>query len=63
MDFFISLFSKIDVLPDWVVYSLSFLVYDTLKIWILLILITHFMSTMRWYLPIDRMRNFLVSQR
>lgn len=63
MDFFISLFSKIDVLPDWAVHSLSFLVYDTLKIWILLILITHFMSMMRWYLPMDRVRKFLVSRR
>lgn len=63
MNFFIDLFSKISVLPDGAVHSLSFLVYDTLKIWILLLLITHFMSTMRWYLPMDRVRNFLVSRR
>ncbi|MBT3349639.1 permease [bacterium] len=63
MQFFLDQFSKISTLPDWATGALSFFVYDTLKIWILLLLITHFMSALRWYLPMDRVQKFLTSRR
>lgn len=57
---------------DWVIYtilgvqeqsrlgqSLSFFVYDTIKILILLFLITFLMGIVNSYFPIERIRNFL----
>ncbi|NCN99719.1 permease [Candidatus Falkowbacteria bacterium] len=43
--------------------SLEFFVYDTLKILLLIVVITHFMSWLRYYLPIEKLRDFLVSRR
>jgi len=40
-----------------------FFIYDTLKILFLIIFITHFMSFFRFYLPIEKLRNFLSSRR
>lgn len=59
-------------LADWLIYSflnikkdshlgdaLNFFVYDTIKILILLFLITFVMGIVNAYFPIDRIRNFL----
>ena len=66
------MFDWIQILADWLVYqvfgiaqnshlgsSLSFFIYDTLKILILLFLITFVMGIVNSYFPIDRIRNFL----
>jgi uncharacterized membrane protein YraQ (UPF0718 family) len=43
--------------------SMQFFVYDTVKIFLLLIIITHGMSLLRIYLPVSKMRNFLHTRR
>lgn len=43
--------------------AVEFFIYDTLKILILMIFITHLMSAFRYYLPIERLRNFLVKKK
>ncbi|MBU0766698.1 permease [Patescibacteria group bacterium] len=40
-----------------------FFLYDSIKILLLLIVITHFMSLLRYYLPIEKMRAFLTSHK
>jgi uncharacterized membrane protein YraQ (UPF0718 family) len=41
----------------------SFFLYDTIKIIFLLLLITHFMSLLRFYLPFGKIRNFLTKHK
>lgn len=66
------MFDLIQQFADWLVYqalgiakdshlgsSLNFFVYDTLKILLLLFLITFLMGIVNSYFPIDRVRNFL----
>lgn len=61
---------------DWLVYSIigldgttalggavNFFVYDSIKILILLFLISSIMGIVNAYFPIDRLRNYLVSHR
>src|SRR3989339_1348931 len=43
--------------------SVHFFVYDTLKIFFLIIIITHIMSLLRYYLPIEKLRDFLISHK
>ncbi len=43
--------------------ALEFFVYDTLKIFFLILIITHLMSLLRYYLPIEKLRGFLVSHK
>ncbi|OGI35666.1 MAG: permease [Lentisphaerae bacterium RIFOXYA12_FULL_48_11] len=43
--------------------SINFFVYDSIKIIVLLLVITHFMSLMRYYLPIEKLRDFLASHK
>lgn len=37
----------------------EFFIYDSIKIFILLIILTHLMSLLRFYLPIEKVRDFL----
>lgn len=66
------MFDWIQDFADWLIYnvlqitqesklgdSLNFFVYDTLKILILLFLITSLMGIVNSYFPIDKIRNFL----
>lgn len=66
------MFEWLQHLADWLIYSalgissqshlgaaLNFFVYDTLKILILLFLITFLMGILNSYFPIERIRNFL----
>jgi len=39
--------------------SIQFFFYDTFKIFVLMLFITHFMSALRYYLPIEKLRDFL----
>jgi uncharacterized membrane protein YraQ (UPF0718 family) len=63
-------------LADWLIYSvfgvdshsklgdaLTFFVYDTLKIFILLALITLFMGTINSYFPVDKVRDYLTKRK
>ncbi len=43
--------------------SVHFFVYDSLKIITLIIIITHFMSLLRYYLPIEKLRDFLTRHK
>ncbi len=43
--------------------SMEFFLYETIKIFLLLLVITHLMGVLRFYLPIERMRSFLASRR
>ncbi len=43
--------------------SVQFFIYDTLKILTLLLVVTHFMSLLRYYLPIEKIRDFLASHK
>ena len=42
--------------------AVQFFVYDSLKILALIIVITHVMSALRYYLPIEKLRDFLTSR-
>lgn len=42
--------------------AIHFFIYDTLKIFILMLIITHLMSLLRYYLPINKLRDFLASK-
>ena len=66
------MFDWIQSLADWLIFSvfqitqgsklgdaLNFFVYDTLKILLLLFLITMIMGAVNSYFPVDRVRNFL----
>ena len=66
------MFDWIQYFSDWLIYrifsiaqgsklgdALNFFVYDTLKILILLFLITMVMGVVNSYFPVDRIRNFL----
>lgn len=61
---------------DWLVYTvlnlnpqshlgemINFFIYDSLKIIALLLMITFFMSWLRYYLPIERIKDFLASHK
>ena len=67
-----NIFYPIELFSNWLTYNvvsleintpqaeiLNFFIYDILKILILLIIITHIMSALRYYLPINKFRNFL----
>ncbi|MFP4092769.1 MAG: permease [Cyclobacteriaceae bacterium] len=66
------MFDGIQSLADWLVYSLlgigadthlgtalNFFVYDTIKILLLLFLITFLMGIVNTYFPVERLKNFL----
>jgi len=43
--------------------SINFFVYDSIKIILLLLVINYFMAIVRYYLPIEKIRNFLSSRK
>jgi len=43
--------------------SINFFVYDSLKILLLLLVINYFMAIVRYYLPVEKLRDFLASRR
>jgi uncharacterized protein len=70
------MFSPIQLLADWVTYnifnlkveshlgdSVNFFIYDSLKILILLLIINYLMAIVRYYLPVEKLRNFLSSRK
>ena len=70
------IFYPLQKIADWLVYSIfnlepisrlgesvNFFVYDSLKIFLLLFIITIFMSWLRFYLPIEKLRDFLTKHK
>ena len=66
------MFDWVENLSEWLIYSvlhisqgskagdaLNFFVYDTIKILILLFIITSVMGAVNSYFPVDKIRNFL----
>ncbi len=66
----------INTFADWLTYSIfkleegshlagsiHFFVYDAIKIILLLLIVTHFMSWLRYYLPISKIQNFLAQKK
>jgi len=71
-----SVFYPLQLLSDWLVYNLfgllkgsalaniaNFFIFDTLKIFILLIVVTHLMSLIRYYIPVKKFKTFLNSRK
>jgi len=69
-----SVFYPLKEIADYITYSLlslqteshlansvQFFFYDSLKIIILILIITHLMSLLRYYLPIEKLRDFLIT--
>ena len=70
------MFNWLQHLADWLIYSvlkidspsklgdaLNFFVYDTIKIFILLMIVTLLMGTINSYFPIDKVRSFLTKRK
>ncbi len=70
------IFYPLQLLADWLTFSVlnleratpltravNFFIYDTTKILILLLAVTHLMSLIRFYLRIEKLRDFLASRR
>lgn len=70
------IFYPIQVLADLITYkvinvspnshigtSVNFFIYDSIKILILLLVINYFMAILRYYLPIEKLRDFLTSRK
>lgn len=71
-----SIFAPIQLLADWLTYtvfslnegtrlaeSVNFFIYDSLKILLLLLAINFIMAIIRFYLPIEKIRDFLRSRK
>jgi uncharacterized membrane protein YraQ (UPF0718 family) len=70
------MFYPIQALTNWLTYnvfnlkpdssfgsSVNFFIYDSLKIIILLLIINYLMAIVRYYLPVEKIRNFLASRK
>ncbi|HKK54314.1 MAG TPA: permease [Patescibacteria group bacterium] len=70
------IFYPIELFADWFSYgllnlnevshfgsSVNFFVYDSIKIILLLLVINYFMAILRHHLPVEKLRNFLVSRK
>lgn len=70
------MFYPIQLLADWLTYnvfnleigshlvdSVNFFIYDSLKILILLLIINYLMAIVRYYLPVEKLRDFLSSRK
>jgi uncharacterized membrane protein YraQ (UPF0718 family) len=69
------IFQPIQFLADWAIYdvfrltpkthladSLNFFIYDSIKIFLLLLVINYFMAAVRHYLPTEKIRDFLTKR-
>ncbi len=69
-------FYPLEALANWLTFSVfsikqgshlgssvQFFFYDTFKIFALMLVITHFMSALRYYLPIEKLRDFLTKRK
>src|SRR3989339_1246146 len=71
-----NIFNPVQILADFVTYqwfhivpnsylgdAVNFFIYDTIKIGLLLIVINYFMAFVRFYFPMDKVRNLLLKRR
>lgn len=71
-----NIFYPLEALANWLTFSVfgieqgshfgssvQFFFYDTFKIFVLMLVITHFMSALRYYLPIHKLRDFLTTKK
>ncbi|MEX0918471.1 MAG: permease [Candidatus Paceibacterota bacterium] len=69
-------FYPLQILANWLTYqvidlspeahlgtSVNFFIYDSIKILLLLLVINYFMAILRYYLPVEKLRDFLVSRK
>jgi len=70
------IFYPVKIFADWLVFGVfniesgsrlgtaaNFFVYDSLKIIILLLAVNYLMAIIRYYLPVEKLRDFLASRR
>ncbi len=70
------IFYPLEAFANWVTFVLlgieqgmqlgnavQFFIYDTSKIFVLLIIITHLMSILQYYFPVEKLRDFLVKNK
>lgn len=70
------IFYPFEIFADWMTFnvfnikessrlgiSFRFFIYDALKIFALMFFVTHFMSALRFYLPIEKLRDFLTRRK
>jgi len=70
------IFYPIQLLANWFSYqiinlnpeshmgtSVNFFIYDSIKIILMILIINYFMAIIRYYLPIEKLRDFLASRR
>jgi len=70
------IFHPFQLFSNWITYNIlnlnlesslgiaiNFFIYDSLKIIILLLVINYFMAILRYYLPIEKIRDFLISRK
>ncbi len=70
-----SVFQPIQILADTVIYNwlglsqqslvgqaLDFFIYDTIKIFLLLVTINYLMAVIRYYLPVEKLRDFITKR-
>jgi len=70
------MFGRLETSVDWLVFgffdldpalhiaqTIHFFVYDTIKIFLLLILIVHLMTLINYFFPIEKIRAFLASHK
>lgn len=70
------MFTWTQYFADWLIYglfgidkgsklgdALNFFVFDTIKIFILLLIVTLIMGVINSYFPIDKVRNFLTKRK
>jgi uncharacterized membrane protein YraQ (UPF0718 family) len=70
------MFDWVQHLADWLIYglfhldkgskvgdALNFFVFDTIKIFLLLFVVTFVMGIINSYFPIDKVRNFLTKRK
>lgn len=71
-----SIFQPLQAFADWVIYNLlslehgskiadalNFFIYDSLKILLLLLVINYLMAMIRYYLPLEKIRDFLQKRK
>jgi hypothetical protein len=70
------MFTRLENLTNWFTYSalnldatahlsqaLNFFIFDSIKIFILLVVIVHIMTLINHYLPIEKIRDFLARNK
>lgn len=70
------MFHPLELLANWLVYivfklspeshvgeAVNYFIYDVAKILVLLLLINYLMAVIRYYLPIEKLRDFLTSRK